>query len=226
APFAGFLGWATAAQGGSLLHPQMVLNSSIVLFARWRTKIFIDPGHGGSDPGALGNGMRESDINLDVSNRLAQILRAQGFEVMMSRTTDVTRSINERWQMANNWNADYFISVHTNSGGGTGVETIIPTQSPNNPARDLQATRRFAEIVSNTLGNSLGMRVRDFNGVITEEQTRHGSLGVLRFTRMIAVYPELAFIDSPLVNPDVNILRNRRQELAQALANGIRAFVG
>ena len=197
-------------------------------------KIFIDPGHGGNDPGAVGNDMRESDIVLDVSLRLEQILRARGFEVAMSRRTDINPSLPDRRQAANNWNADLFVSVHANAGGGTGVETIIPTASPMNPSRDLQANRRAAEIVSNTLGNAFGMVIRRANGVMLETETRHGSLEVLRNTRMIAIMPELAFIDSPshhpdgrpTNNPDVNILRNRRQEMAQALANGIQAFLG
>jgi len=188
-------------------------------------KIFIDPGHGGTDSGATANDMRESDIVLDVSLRLEQILSSRGFEVMMSRRGDVTVDNNLRWQMANNWDADLFISVHANAGGGTGVETVIPTASPNNPSRDLQESRRFAEIVSNTLANAFGMVVRRANGVMLETETPHGSIGVLRHTRMTAILPELAFIDSPLHNPDVDVLRNRRQEMAQALADGVRTFI-
>lgn len=192
------------------------------------SRIFIDPGHGGTDAGAVGNGMLEKDINLDVSLRLAQLLRAQGHVVEMSRTTDVDVSINARWLAANDWGADYFISVHTNSGGGTGVETIIATQSPNNPSRDLSRggpNWRLASIVSNAMGNSLGMTIRRDNGVMLETQTPHGVVGVLRNTSMIAILPELGFIDSPSQNPDVDVLRNRRPELAQALANGVHVFL-
>ena len=189
-------------------------------------RIFIDAGHGGSDSGAVGNGMREADIVLDIARFLGNILEAAGISVRFSRTTDTNVSINDRWQAANAWNATLFVSVHANAGGGTGVETLIPTASPNNTNRDLQANRRLAEIISNTLGNTFNMRVRRANGVMLETETRHGSVGVLRWTRMLAVLPEVGFVDSPLSNPDVEILRNRRQEIAQALANGIFEFLG
>ena len=188
-------------------------------------RIFIDSGHGGRDSGATANGMRESDIVLDVSRHLAPILEKEGHKVQLSRTADVDTPITQRWQAANSWNADLFVSIHTNAGGGTGVETLIPTASPNNPSRDLQTNRRFAEIVSNTLASIFRMRVRRTNGVMLETETRHDFIGVLRNTRMLAVMPEIAFIDSPLSNPDVDILRNRRQEVAQGIANGISQFL-
>ena len=189
-------------------------------------KIFIDPGHGGSDPGAVGGGMRESDITLEVSKFLAVTLERAGLEVMLSRTQDTTVSINERWQAANNWGTDLFVSVHVNAGGGTGVETLIPTASPNNPNRDLRENRRLAEIVSLSLANAFGMRLRRANGVMLETETRHGTVGVLRHTRMLSIMPELAFIDSPPHNPDLDVLRNRRREAAEALAKGVCSFFG
>ena len=189
-------------------------------------KIFIDPGHGGRDPGAVANGMRESEIVLDVSLRLADILQSAGIETRLSRTGDTDLAINQRWRAANDWGATHFVSVHANAGGGTGVEMLIPTASPNNPSRDLQANRRFAETVSKALGVRLNLRVRRANGVMLETETRHGSIGVLRHTKMLAVLPEIGFIDSPPHNPDVEILRNRRQDIAQALADGILQFLG
>jgi len=188
-------------------------------------KIFIDPGHGGHDPGAVGNGMRESDINLDVSLRLKKILEDAGLQVRMSRTTDI--SPRERQQHANRYkNVDMLLSIHTNAGGGTGVETIIPTASPNNPRRDLQQNRRLAENISNALGQRFGLPIRRQKGVMLETETRHGSLGVLRNAKMLAVMVELAFIDSPLHNPDVEVLRNRRQEIAETLADVILEWFG
>ena len=188
-----------------------------------KMKIFIDAGHGGNDPGAVGNGMRESDITLEVSLILSDILTKTAlFETRLSRTTNISPS--QRWQVANAWGADLLISIHVNAGGGTGVETLIPTASPNNPRRDLQACRRLAEIISNTLGRAFGMRVRRANGVMLETETRHPFVGVLRNSSMIAVLPEIAFIDSPLSNPDINVLRNRRQDVAQNLANALFQF--
>lgn len=75
-------------------------------------KIFIDPGHGGDNPGATGpNGLREADVNLDVSLRTGRLLQAEGYTVNYSRTTDKTVSLAERANMANEWGADYFVSM-------------------------------------------------------------------------------------------------------------------
>ena len=90
-------------------------------------KIFIDPGHGGPNPGAVANGVTEEYVNLNVSLELARLLREAGFEVMVYRTTQSENVLPERnadlrnrAAMANSWGADYFISIHTNS-------SVIPT---------------------------------------------------------------------------------------------------
>lgn len=178
-------------------------------------KIYIDAGHGGRDPGAVGNGMRESDIVLEVSRTLGNILTQAGVDVRYSRTDDSFPAISERWGAANSWGADYFISIHANAGGGTGAETFI--------AATKQGDRAFAQAVNDTLAAAMGLRNR---GVKLDTQAAVGSLGVLRNTRMPALLIELAFIDSPASNPDVNILRNRRADMAQALAKGILEFTG
>ena len=86
------------------------------------TKIFIDAGHGGTDPGALGNGVVEQAVNLNVARELARLLRQGGYEVMEYRTTrtenvlpNKNADLRNRAAMANQWGADYFISIHTNS---------------------------------------------------------------------------------------------------------------
>ena len=88
-------------------------------------KIFIDPGHGGSDPGCSGNGIIERDANLITANAMKDTLIALGFEVRMSRTDNATTlGLTQRANMANDWSADLFISVHYNAGGGDRGEII------------------------------------------------------------------------------------------------------
>lgn len=72
------------------------------------TKIFIDPGHGGSDPGAMGHGLREKDLTLTIALKLREILndRFAGQTVKLSRTKDATVSLTQRTNMANQWSAD------------------------------------------------------------------------------------------------------------------------
>ena len=93
------------------------------------TKIFIDPGHGGTDPGAVGNGLQEKNLTLSIATQIRDMLVSEyeNVEVRMSRTGDTTLSLTERTNMANSWGADYFLSVHINAGGGTGFESFIHT---------------------------------------------------------------------------------------------------
>src|SRR5690625_967948 len=114
------------------------------------TKIFIDPGHGGSDPGAVGNGLREKDLTLDIAKRIQKYLNDNytGFTIKLSRTTDKTLSLAQRTKMANDWKADYFLSIHINAGGGTGYEDYIYSGPVQTTTASLRNTIH-AEIVKN-----------------------------------------------------------------------------
>jgi N-acetylmuramoyl-L-alanine amidase len=180
-----------------------------------KIKIFIDPGHGGRDPGTTGGErfrnepeMWESNINLDVSHRLREILFMAGFEIMMSRTDDRFIEINDRWRMANNWGADLFISIHVNAGGGTGFETLYFRED----------SYGFARTIQDHFSRAMGLRNR--------RVWHRANVGVIRHTNMRSILPELAFLDALVGAPDIDMLRNRRQEMAQALADGIFAYTG
>ena len=80
-----------------------------------RKTIVIDPGHGGKDPGATDNGVREKDVNLAVGLELQRALTAKGYNVVMTRDTDIYLKLQERTDIANNVNADLFVSVHVNA---------------------------------------------------------------------------------------------------------------
>ena len=77
--------------------------------------VVIDAGHGGKDPGASDNGIREKDINLSTALELEKALTARGFNVIMTRNTDVYLKLQERTDIANNVNADLFVSIHVNA---------------------------------------------------------------------------------------------------------------
>ncbi len=90
--------------------------------------IVIDPGHGGKDPGAIYNGITEKVINLDISKRLARVLKSAGYTVYLTRTTDKFIDLDERSRIANAHKADLFISVHANANPRkyiNGFETYI-----------------------------------------------------------------------------------------------------
>jgi N-acetylmuramoyl-L-alanine amidase len=93
---------STAAVGAASIPPPYV--------------VAIDPGHGGTDPGALGlDGLVEKDLTLDVSNRLAALLREDGVTVVMTRTTDASVSIQQRSDVANAAHAAVFLPIYFNS---------------------------------------------------------------------------------------------------------------
>ncbi|MGD6873029.1 N-acetylmuramoyl-L-alanine amidase [Sutcliffiella horikoshii] len=90
-------------------------------------KVFIDPGHGGTDPGAVGNGLQEKNLTLQISTRIRDMLvnEYNDVSVLMSRTGDQTLTLTQRTNAANSWVADFLLSVHINAGGGTGYEDFI-----------------------------------------------------------------------------------------------------
>ena len=166
-------------------------NNEVILFM---VKIFIDPGHGGKDPGAVANGIQEKDITLQISSRIRDILLSEyeDVSVLMSRTEDQTVGLDSRTNAANNWGADYYVSVHINSGGGSGFESFVyPGVS--------RQTRAFQESVHQNITAQIsfadrGMKQADFH--------------VLRESQMDAILTENGFIDNAadaamLKDPDV-----------------------
>ena len=101
--------------------------------ARSPRVVVIDPGHGGRDPGKIGtNGLREKDVTLLVSQRLAAVLEERGYEVHLTRTTDEYVSLYDRPKLANEWKGDrpvaVFLSIHANSAppaSARGFETFF-----------------------------------------------------------------------------------------------------
>ena len=93
------------------------------------SRIVIDPGHGGHDPGVLGRGLTEAQLVLDVALRLQRLLEKEpGVEVVLTRSTDVYVPLEERTEIANRHNADMFLSIHANASRNTaakGVETFF-----------------------------------------------------------------------------------------------------
>jgi N-acetylmuramoyl-L-alanine amidase len=77
-------------------------------------KLYLDPGHGGEDPGAQGNGLDEKDITLAIALKIRKIILAdyENVEVKMSRTSDTAKSLAQRSSGANAWDADFFLSIH------------------------------------------------------------------------------------------------------------------
>ena len=94
-------------------------------------KVMLDPGHGGGDPGAVAQGTREKDLNLEMALKVGKRLTELGVKVGYTRTTDVAMDTAARGKKAKGY--DYFVSLHVNAGGGSGAEVL-------SQARDSDAT--------------------------------------------------------------------------------------
>ena len=174
-------------------------------------KIFVDAGHNhsGGDTGASGFGLKEQDISFYIAEKLAGLLRQAGHEVKMSRNAlednignTVSESINGRANMANNWGADLFLSIHCNAGGGTGTETLV--------YRHGSSAAGTAQKICNAVCARLDLKNRGVK--------ERPDLGVLRLTDMPGVLVETAFIDN---EGDAWKLKNKQELFAQAIFEGI-----
>src|SRR5690625_2149358 len=154
------------------------------------TKIYIDAGHGGNDPGATGNGLQEKDLTLTIAKKVQAILKDYA-TVRMSRTTDKTLSLTQRTNDANNWGADYFLSIHINAGGVTGYEDYIYNGSVSNKTVSIRNTMH-AEIIK---------QIPD----VRNRGKKTDNFAVLRQTRMPAMLNENMFI---YINEDVDMVQS------------------
>lgn len=143
-------------------------------------KVVFDAGHGGHDSGAVGNGIREKDIVLQVVKEMEKISKGyDNLQVKLTRSGDTFLTLSERARIANAFNADLFISVHINAGGGVGYEDFIYTNVTNETRK---AQRLINKHVSPLFTRNRGRKSTNFQ--------------VLRDTRMSAVLTENGFIDN------------------------------
>jgi N-acetylmuramoyl-L-alanine amidase len=177
--------------------------------------IVIDPGHGGTDPGAVNGSDYEKTFTLDIGLKVRNWLTANtGARVLMTRSTDTTVSLEERVRLANNNGADYFCSIHINAGGGTGFESFIYDGTVSQRTIDAQNTVHAA--VMNGIGPKYGVRDRG---------KKRANFYVLRQTAMPAILLENLFIDTV---GDLALLKNAAfiQDLSVAIGSGIAQAFG
>lgn len=172
------------------------------------SKIFIDPGHGGHDSGAAANGMLEKSINLIVAKMVRDLLGSKGIQVKLSRQGDIYPSLSQRADQANQWGANYFISIHHNAGGGNGYELIHAK------------TGKKGKQISEKIGAEFEAVGQNKRRIYYKTNTRGKDYyAVIRQTRMPAIITEFAFMDSK----DADIIDTREELLNEAIAisNGI-----
>jgi N-acetylmuramoyl-L-alanine amidase len=190
--------------------------------------IVIDPGHGGADTGTMHNGMMEKNLTFDIAQRLRTLLVAQGWQVLMTRTSDIDpvsaenlskmradgrpdpddrAYLQTRCDVANLNGARLFISIHINSAPVTSASgTTFFWYKPQDAA--------FAQALERAVIPLAGTQ---------DDGVRHENFYVVRHTTMPAVLIETAFLTNP---GDVALLRapSFLQSVAQGIANGVKAY--
>ena len=181
-------------------------------------KICIDAGHNNSgyDTGASGWGLREQDISFQIAHKLAAKLAALGAQVKETRPTQTTKlgtsldsSLQTRCDIANNFGADYFISIHCNAATSitaTGTETLIYAKGGE--------AEKMANAVQINLVEVIGTVSR---GVKTQ------NVKVLRSTNMPAILIEVGFITNA---NDVDILENKQDLIVDGIVKGLADYTG
>jgi N-acetylmuramoyl-L-alanine amidase len=214
------------------------------------TRIVIDPGHGGHDPGARGNGISEAALVLDVATRLEELLKKENVEVVLTRRTNAYVSLEERTALANRSDADLFLSIHANAStvpAARGIETYFLNFAPNPEAEAIAARenagssksmRHLPDIVQAIALNNKIDESRDFATIVQStlyQELRKSNrtlrnLGVKQAPFMVlvgatmpSVLAEISFMSN---SAEAALLKTDRykQEIAEALLAGIMRY--
>ncbi|WP_342985464.1 N-acetylmuramoyl-L-alanine amidase, partial [Clostridium saudiense] len=263
AGFEGSINLALMSSGSKKLTIKITANNGSVqtierLFRYKKNKlVVIDPGHEnpGGDPGASAthNGITyiESNLNLQIAVRLKAQLEAKGIEVYMTRyegsgliSTDSTESLRKRVSVANEMNADFFVSIHHNSftsesangfevyySTGTPITTTIAKSSITEDGRDLTLERSSYRSRSNTekvqISKSVATQIT--NGVSSKlnmynRGAKDSNLYVCKNTLMPSILVENGFLTNPTEAAKVSTA-SHQQKLAEIIAEKVAAVL-
>ncbi len=239
--------WAEDPMPRDLHLPQRMDTSVLPLRVR---HIVIDPGHGGEDHGTRSSGLTEKDLTLNIGLRLRDLLLGESYEVSMTRETDLNPSLRERVEIANEADADVFISIHINwiiTRQVRGIETYFlgPTDDPE--------LKELARLENRGSGYSLADQKRLIEGILINahyerslqlaariQRSLYGSLRSVNpklRNRGVKTAPFVVLVGTamPAVLTEVSCLSNAeeakllarplyREHIAEALFRGIRRY--
>ena len=177
-------------------------------------KLYLDPGHGGEDPGAQDNGLNEKDITLAIALKIRTIILKdyENVQVKMSRTSDTTKSLALRSSDANDWDADFFLAIHINSADNSaqGYEDYIY-----DGLSDSSKAAKYQDIIHSEV-----IKVNQ----LKDRGQKKANFHVIRETKMPSLLTENGFISN---KHDAELLKDSSWQLkvAQGHVNGIaKAF--
>ncbi|WP_172196286.1 N-acetylmuramoyl-L-alanine amidase family protein [Saccharibacillus qingshengii] len=171
--------------------------------------IVIDAGHGDHDPGAVGNSLREKDANLGIALKVEAILKKNPkVDLVMTRSDDTFLELKERVRVAQNVNADVFISIHNNSGSSAASGTETYYQRAN----------------SKTLATTLHKYILEATG-FKDRKVQYGNFHVIRETTMPAALLEIGFVSNAAEAAQLKT-DAFQQRVAEAIAKGLLEYLG
>ena len=199
--------------------------------SNYQKVIFLDPGHGGKDPGAQYLGLKEKDLNLQVSQQLKTKLESLGYTVIMSRSTDVfVDFVTERSRMSNETNADMFISIHFNAtghgldSGEDGIQTYMYQPTGNIPSvinkkwHDNPTRLKYSYKLGSYIHQSVLATTQAKDAGLLAK-----SFAVLRETNKPAVLLELGYMDDSKESQKIRT-KEYQQKLVDGIVQGIQRY--
>ena len=199
--------------------------------SNYQKVIFLDPGHGGKDPGAQYLGLKEKDLNLQVSQQLKTKLESLGYKVIMSRSTDIfVDFVTERSKMSNETNADMFISIHFNAtghgldSGEDGIQTYMYQPTGNIPSvinkkwHDNPTRLKYSYKLGSYIHQSVLATTQAKDAGLLAK-----SFAVLRETNKPAVLLELGYMDDSKESQKIRT-KEYQQKLVDGITQGIQQY--
>ncbi len=214
-----------------------------------KSRVVLDPGHGGRDRGATGiGGLKEKRVNLEIARRIEKKLEGAGVEVVMTRTDDATVSLDDRAELANSVEADLMVSIHANAAKSSeahGIETYYLDVTHNRYAKRLadrendgqtgdakliladlatKVSTRESRALATDVQARLMRSIRRVNSTARDLGAKPAMLHVLMGARCPAILVETAFVSNPR---EATLLgrADYQEAVAEAVSQGILAHL-
>ncbi|HEV8669606.1 MAG TPA: N-acetylmuramoyl-L-alanine amidase [Candidatus Limnocylindria bacterium] len=187
-------------------------------------RVCLDPGHGGSDPGAVYSGLVEKEVTLDIAKRVAAALDPALYVTKLTRDGDTTLGNSDRAVICNAFGAQVVLSIHLNASSDATVDYAWIFYGK--PLKD----KAFAA----TMDRAYAISQPDGNGPLPHKAITNFANGTLLKSKAPAALAECLFMSNTLENAqlaaadptDPNAPPSRRQQIANELVKGIRAWAG